>query len=191
MKGKQLNIRDLVSCAMFVALITIGGRIIIPIPNMPFTLQFLFTNLAGIILGPKLGALSVLVYVLLGLIGIPVFTAGGGPGYVFNLTFGYLIGFIVGTYISGEFMANRELTKKNLFVGSLMNLFFVYVFGMVHYYFISHIYTNSPIGLKSLFLYCFILAVPGDIFLCLSSVVIGKRVKTAVDRIYFRGEAIE
>lgn len=180
MKGKQLNTRDMVLSAMFIALITIGAFIKVPVPNMPFTLQFLFTNLAGIILGANLGGLSVLIYVLAGLIGIPVFTTGGGPGYIFYPTFGFLIGFILGTYISGKFLENREFNKKNIFLASIINLLIVYAIGMIHYYFISNFYSDSPIGVGALFLYCFVLAAPGDLFLCFISASVGQKVNSAI-----------
>lgn len=180
MKGKQLNTRDMVLSAMFIALITIGAFIKVPVPNMPFTLQFLFTNLAGIILGANLGGLSVLIYVLAGLIGIPVFTTGGGPGYIFYPTFGFLIGFILGTYISGKFLENREFNKKNIFLASIINLLIVYALGMIHYYFISNFYSDSPIGVGALFLYCFVLAAPGDLFLCFISASVGQKVNSAI-----------
>ena len=89
-------------CALFTGLIIVGAFIKIPIPNVPLTLQVMFTNLAGLVLGSRLGALSVLTYVLLGLAGIPVFTSGGGIGYVLMPTFGYLIGFIIGTFAAGR-----------------------------------------------------------------------------------------
>ncbi len=180
MKSKQLNTRDMVLSAMFIALITIGAFIKVPVPNMPFTLQFLFTNLAGIILGANLGGLSVLIYVLAGLIGIPVFTTGGGPGYIFYPTFGFLIGFILGTYISGKFLENREFNKKNIFLASIINLLIVYAIGMIHYYFISNFYSDSPIGVGALFLYCFVLAAPGDLFLCFISASVGQKVNSAI-----------
>lgn len=180
MKSKQLNTRDMVLSAMFIALITIGAFIKVPVPNMPFTLQFLFTNLAGIILGANLGGLSVLIYVLAGLIGIPVFTTGGGPGYIFYPTFGFLIGFILGTYISGKFLENREFNKKNIFLASIINLLIVYLLGMIHYYFISNFYSDSPIGVGALFLYCFVLAAPGDLFLCFISASVGQKVNSAI-----------
>lgn len=63
--------RDMVLCAMFVVLIGAGAFLKIPVPVVPFTLQYLFTMLAGLLLGPRLGALSVAVYVLLGLVGCP------------------------------------------------------------------------------------------------------------------------
>ncbi len=68
--------------ALFVALIAVGAFIRVPLPNCPFTLQILFTTLAGIVLGSRLGAASVGIYIVLGLIGVPIFTSGGGPGYI-------------------------------------------------------------------------------------------------------------
>ena len=85
--------RSLVYCALFTALIAVGAFIKIPIPVVPFTLQYLFTMLAGILLGSRLGSLSVLAYMILGLIGLPIFSEGGGIGYVFKPSFGYIIGF--------------------------------------------------------------------------------------------------
>ena len=69
--------RNLIYCALFTALIAIGAFIKIPIPVVPFTLQYLFTMLAGLLLGSKLGCLSVVSYMLLGLAGLPIFSEGG------------------------------------------------------------------------------------------------------------------
>ena len=63
---------------MFTALIIAGAFIKIPTPFVAITLQFLFTTLAGFLLGGRLGLVSVLIYLVMGLIGIPVFTQGGG-----------------------------------------------------------------------------------------------------------------
>ena len=76
--NRRLSTRELTMTALFVTLITAGAFIRVPLPNCPFTLQILFTTLAGIILGSRLGAISVGIYIILGLIGVPVFTSGGG-----------------------------------------------------------------------------------------------------------------
>lgn len=70
--------RTMVLCAMFVVLIAAGAWIKIPVPVVPFTLQYLFTMLAGILLGGRRGALAVCVYLALGLAGLPIFAQGGG-----------------------------------------------------------------------------------------------------------------
>lgn len=64
--------------AIFAAMTAIGGFIKIPIPYVPFTLQIVAVFLAGCLLGSRLGALSQLLYVSIGLIGVPVFAEGEG-----------------------------------------------------------------------------------------------------------------
>lgn len=79
--------RKLALCALFTALIAVGAFIkvpipVVPIPVVPFTLQLLFTTLAGLLLGARCGALSVGVYILLGLMGLPIFAEGGGHAHL-------------------------------------------------------------------------------------------------------------
>ncbi|WP_084758018.1 biotin transporter BioY [Defluviitalea phaphyphila] len=66
------NTKNLILVGIFAALTAVGAFIKIPIPYVPFTLQYLFCALAGIILGSKLGALSQIIYVAVGLAGVPV-----------------------------------------------------------------------------------------------------------------------
>lgn len=171
---------DIVYCGLFVALITAGAFMRVPVPVVPFTLQFLFTNLAGLLLGRRLGFLSCAVYVGAGLAGIPVFVEGGGIAYVLQPTFGYLLGFVGGAWLSGLIARGqtKQPTFNRLLAAGFANLAVVYAAGMVWYYFIANYYMASPIGLWSLFLYCFILAVPGDIILCFVGATVAKRLIT-------------
>ena len=168
--------RDMVLCALFVALIAAGAFIKIPVPVVPFTLQLLFTMMAGLLLGGRLGFCAVGAYIFLGLAGLPIFTQGGGIGYIFQPTFGYIIGFALGAYVTGV-IANREERPgyRRLLAANLAGLAIVYLFGMVYFYLISNFYLGSPIGLWPLFLYCFLLVVPGDIALCILGAILGKR----------------
>lgn len=79
-----MKTKDLVLCAMFVALIAVGAFIKVPVPVVPFTLQFLFTMLAGLLLGPVNGALAVVVYIVLGLVGPPIFTQAADRAIFFS-----------------------------------------------------------------------------------------------------------
>ena len=89
--GRKLTVKEIVCGGMFTALVAVGAFIQVPVPGMDyFTLQFLFVLLAGMVLGRKMGIVSVSVYVLLGLCGLPVFAAGGGIAYIFRPSFGYL-----------------------------------------------------------------------------------------------------
>lgn len=170
--------RDLCLCAVFAALTAVGAFIKIPVPVCPFTLQLLFTTLAGLLIGKKLGALSVAVYVIIGLLGVPVFTQGGGFGYVLQPTFGYLIGYIAGTYLTGAIaQGSKEPTFLRLLAASLAGLLVVYLFGMIYLYIICNYVLDAVYTVGYVVLYCFVLAVPGDIVLCGVASVIAKRLR--------------
>ena len=182
---KNLKARDLVMCSLFVALIVVGTFIRVPIPVLPFTLQLLFTMLAGLLLGPELGATAVVVYIILGLMGLPVFTEGGGLASIFKPSFGYIIGFAVGAYVTGK-IANKDKRPdmKRLLKANFAGLAIVYSFGMIYYYLISNFYLESPIGVKAIIIYCFLLAIPGDIVLCFLGAFLGKRLIPIFNKSY-------
>lgn len=103
MAKQKRTLRGLAYASMFGALTAIGAYIMIPLPPVPVTMQTLFVILAGTLLGGYLGALSQVVYILLGIIGLPVFTGGkAGIGVLFGPTGGYLFGFVAGAYIIGK-----------------------------------------------------------------------------------------
>ena len=74
----KLNVKEMILAALFAALTAVGAFIEIPLGPVSFTLQILFTALAGIMLGAKLGALSQIVYVVIGLLGLPIFSGRMG-----------------------------------------------------------------------------------------------------------------
>lgn len=168
--------RSICLCAVFAALTAIGAFIKIPVPVCPFTLQLLFTTLAGLLLGKKLGTLSVAIYVIIGLLGVPVFTQGGGFGYVMQPTFGYLLGYIAGAFVTGMIVGNNEKPGfARLLIASLSGLMVVYLFGMVYLYVLCNYVIGSPYSIGAVVLYCFVLAVPGDIVLCFIASALAKR----------------
>lgn len=173
-----MKTKGVIYCGLFTALIAVGAFIKIPIPVVPFTLQYLFTMLAGLLLGSRLGTLSVLSYMLLGLAGLPIFSEGGGIWYVFKPSFGYIIGFAIGTFVTGwiaEQMEKKTITRY--LIANLAGLFCVYAIGMIYYYIICNFVIDTPIAVGPLFLYCFVLAVPGDIALSILGAVVAKRVR--------------
>lgn len=157
----KLNTRQIVFCGLFTALAAVGAFIKIPLPPIPFTMQTLFVVLSGLLLGSRLGALSIAVYVALGLIGVPVFTQGGGLGYLLKPTFGYLIGFILDSWIAGrvaESVPNPSF--KRMLAGAFAGLAVVYLCGMVYVYILCNYVIDKPMGFKTLIIYCFLIFVP-------------------------------
>jgi biotin transport system substrate-specific component len=135
---------------MFTALTIIGSLIKIPIPisPIPLTLQVLFVILSGALLGSKLGAISQLLYAILGLIGLPVFAQGGGISYILKPSFGYIIGFIISSYLIGKIIEYRK--KKNLFtflLANLVGIIIIYIIGVIYMFLIINFVTLTPISI--------------------------------------------
>lgn len=175
--------QQVVLCGLFVALIALGAFIKIPMPLVPVTLQVFFTMMAGLLLGPRLGALSVIGYLVLGLIGLPIFTMGGGPSYVLQPTFGYLLGFALEAFVTGKIAYGVERPGfKRLLVANLLGLALVYLCGMTYYFLMSMFYLGNPIGLWPLLVsFCFVSA-PGDIILSILAAVLAKRMIPVMKR---------
>jgi biotin transport system substrate-specific component len=179
--NQQSKVRNMTLCGLFTALTAVGAFIKIPVPVVPFTLQYLFTMLAGLLLGGRLGGISVGMYALLGLLGLPIFAEGGGFWYILKPSFGYIIGFVLGSYVTGKMTEKPEgLTLSRILAANFTGLFIVYGVGMIYYYLICNYVINTPIALWPLFLYCFLLAVPGDICLCFVAAYLTKRIKPII-----------
>lgn len=133
----KFTLRNALTCALFAALSAISAFIKIPTPIIPITFQPLVAMSAGLLLGAKYGALSQALYVIIGLIGIPVFTQGGGPSYVLQPTFGYLLGFIGCAYVAGVWVQRKPLTWQRALWASLSGLAVLYLIGVPYLYFIS------------------------------------------------------
>ena len=122
--------RKLALTALFTALMIMGGFIRIPAPLAPITLQAQIALLAGVCLGGVWGCASVVLYVMLGLIGLPVFASGGGIAYVLQPTFGYLLGFALSAFVSGKIAHSGVLTYKRIAVALAVGLAIAYVIGI-------------------------------------------------------------
>lgn len=175
-KKRKIETKDMIICSFFAALIAVGAFIKIPVPYVPFTMQLMFTTLAGILLGSRRGAMAVGIYLAIGLIGIPVFTQGGGIGYIFQPTFGYLIGFMIGAFVTGRLVEKHEKPGfSHILLAALAGLGIVYLVGVPYFYLISNLVIKSPIGIMGILTYGFLMCLPGDITTCLIGAFLGKR----------------
>lgn len=180
---KNLKARTISYVALFTALTAIGAFIKIPIPYIPFTLQILAVYLAGALLGARLGLLSQLCYVLIGLVGVPVFAEGGGFGYIFKPTFGYLLGYILGAYVNGWLISRFSLsTIRSIFFANAASLLTVYFFGCIWLYGAMKWIVETPLSINQTILYGFLLPVPGDLLLCILCAVIIQQVRPRIAR---------
>lgn len=175
---KKISTKKMVLCGMFTALVAIGAFIQVPVPYMDyFTLQFFFVLFAGLTLGGTGGAMAVGCYVLIGLMGLPIFAAGGGIGYIFRPSFGYLLGFILAAYVTGLLSEKLKTCYKNYFLACLAGFAVTYTVGIAYKYMILNYYADTPATWAVIFLSCFPLDMPGDFILCILASGLGLRLK--------------
>lgn len=164
---KKASTLDITRCALFVVLIAVGSFIKIPIPLSPFTLQFLMTSLAGLLLGPTWGTRAVIAYVAAGLLGLPIFAEGGGLGYIANPNFGYLLGFVLGTWITARITPpEKGAERRQIVLSCFAGLMACYAIGMAYLYVICNVFLGATVTFAALMWFCFVLAIPGDLLLC-------------------------
>ena len=129
-KTNKISTQELVIIPLFTVLMFAGARISIPmLPGIPFSLQLLFAVLTGLFLKPISAGISQVLYVALGLFGLPVFAAGGGLGYVLKPSFGYILGFIPAAIVASI------LFRKFKFNGYLSSIFSSFIAALVGYVF--------------------------------------------------------
>ena len=165
--------KNLVLCALFAALTAVGAYIRIPTPLVPLTFQTLFVVLSGLVLGKKFGAISVCVYVIAGLTGLPVFT-----GSALNPTFGYILGFIPGAWLAGYIAEKFKPCFAVFTLGALAGIAVIYAIGIPYYYLMSKYYLDNEIGARTLLIYFVLMPLPGDIFKSVLAGFTAKRLKT-------------
>lgn len=129
------TLRSMLLCALFAVLTAAGAMIRLPLGTVSFTMQLFFTCMAGICLGPFWGALSQLLYILIGLLGIPVFSQGGGLMYLAQPTFGYLLGLIPMAFVTGLLAERQRPSFPRLFFAALVGLFAMYAVGLPYLHF--------------------------------------------------------
>lgn len=125
----QLPAREVAYAALFSALIAASAFVAIPLGPVPFTLQVLVVLLAGLLLGPRGGALAVAAYLVLGLVA-PVYAGGtSGLGVLVGPTGGYLWGFVVAAAVAGSVSRRAGPGLIGLMAAALAGLLPIYVLG--------------------------------------------------------------
>ncbi|MDD5491515.1 MAG: biotin transporter BioY [bacterium] len=137
----RLSTHDMVKVSLFASLTAAGSFVCIPLPLnlVPITLQTFFTYLSGIVLGPLLGPLSQLIYILLGCLNLPVFAGGtAGVGILFGPTGGYLWGFLAASGIIG-FMVRGKRNFWWLAMALVIGTMAIYLCGLIQLIFVARL----------------------------------------------------
>lgn len=131
-KKTKTNVREMALIAVMAAVTCVLGPLSVPIGVVPISFTNLAVYLAIYVLGCKRGTVSYIVYLLIGLVGVPVFSGfTGGVGKLFGPTGGYLIGFIFMALICGWFIDRFECKLVPSFAGMVLGTIVCYIFGTV------------------------------------------------------------
>ena len=172
-----MKIKDIILTALFAALTAIGAFLKIPFPLAAITMQSFFTAMAAILLGRKYGALSQGVYVLIGLVGIPIFALGGGFSYIFQPTFGFLLGLIPCAFVIGK-LAKRPLTFWRTALSMLAGLAVLYAIGVPYMALIANGYLGKGLSAWQILCKGMLIYLPGDLL----KITVGSLLCVAVTR---------
>ncbi len=176
MTANDSSTKGLVYAALFGALTAAGAFIVIPLPPVPITAQTFFLNVAAVLLGARLGALSQFIYVLLGVIGIPVFAGGkAGLGVIFGPTGGYLLGFVLAAFVIGiiNHMKKNAGVFWNIF-SMLIGMLIIYLAGSLQLSLVATLSFYKALAVGALPF------IPGDIIKIVLAAIVSARLKDRV-----------
>lgn len=169
-RGANVNkTAEMTRMALMVAMNCVSAYIIIPLPFSlsPIALQTMIVNLTGYVLNAKQAFMTMLVYLLVGLAGVPVFTGGSaGPGKLFGPTGGYIIGFLFTAVFLAYFRGEKYSFKRYALLGCVIGIPLIYVFGVVQLKLITGMGWDKAIMTGALPF------IPLDIVKCLAAAVI-------------------
>lgn len=169
-RGVNVNkTAEMTKMALMVAMNCVSAYIIIPLPFSlsPLALQTMIVNLTGYVLNAKQAFMTMLVYLLVGLAGVPVFTGGSaGPGKLFGPTGGYIIGFLFTAVFLAYFRGEKYNFKRYALLGCVIGIPLIYVFGVVQLKLITGMGWDKAIMTGALPF------IPLDIVKCLAAAVI-------------------
>lgn len=157
----RTNTKKLAQAAVMAALTAVGAFIRFPLGAMSFTMQDMFTVLAGVLLGWKWGAASQAAYVALGLLGLPIFTQGGGLGYVFQPSFGFLLGIIPAAALTGA-LAGERGEPRRVVPACIAGLAVMYLIGVPYMGMILNVYMGKGLSVWTIVKTGLLIYLPGD-----------------------------
>lgn len=176
---------ELAKCAIFVVLMVVSAFIKIPFPLVPLTFQTVVAVLAGLLLGPLYGTAAVGVYIFMGLLGLPVFTSGGGFAYVVQPTFGYILGFAAAAFVAGALCGRgkaAQITLRGALLASVAGFLVNYIVGVPYFLLIWHFYMHNG-GVWQAAVTYNLIYMPKDLALCLLAGFLAWRVRPLLDRL--------
>lgn len=129
---RNTKLKMMIVTALFTAIIGVLAQVTIPLPLVPITGQTLAIGLAATILGSRYGTYSTILYMVIGAIGVPVFSQmSSGLGVLFGPTGGFIVGFIPTVYFMGKYLEMTRFSVTNAIIANIIGMFITLLFGTV------------------------------------------------------------
>lgn len=177
--NKTINAKSLAFCGLFIALISIGSKVQIPTGLTPITLQGAVILISLLTLPPKLSLITIAVYIIAGLIGLPVFAHGGGFSYLLTQSFGYLLGYLIVTIINLFVKTANSYPKRVIFC--IISILIVHIIGVTYTYFICNKFLNDPITFGQAIIFGSLIFLPTDFLWCFICPLVANRLKRGIN----------
>lgn len=175
------RVHTITLCALFAALMGICSQLQIPLPFVPINLALFAAHLAGALLGHKWGSASILVYVALGLIGVPFFAGfQSGFGTLFGKTGGYILGYILDAFLVGLLVKWSEHSYGKRCISMAIGTLACYAFGTVWFMLVT------GMGLALSLSYCVLPFLPGDFVKILLAALLSRSLYRPLSQILAR-----
>lgn len=173
-----MALRWLILAGVFAALIAIGSQVSIMIGPVPHTLQVFFVMLAGVVLGARWGFTSVAVWIILGIFGLPVFAQGkAGIAVLAGPTGGFLIGFLVSTFVVGWLTEHYPMTFTRAAAYMVLGMIFIYGIGLAGFIASFAFFLHKPMTFSTAIKVAVLPFLPFDIMKALLAAYIGVKVR--------------
>lgn len=192
--NRKFQTLDITLVAMFAALMAIGANItswapFLQVAGVPLSMQPFFTILAGLLLGSRLGAISMLVYMLIGMAGAPVFAGfSGGAAVIFKSTGGFILSYIVAAYVVGKIMeAKKDPSLSTFMAASFVGILLIYFIGTNYMYLAVNYWLSAPMSYGTAWKVMLWFAVKDIVFTILGAFLAPRIYRSLQRSAYFAG----
>lgn len=189
MKKDNLS-RNIVFVALFAAISAISGFLAVPIPGtpVPIVLQNMMVVLSGMLLGPILGSASTLLFVVAGLLGLPILSGGtGGFAKLMSPTGGFIVGYVISSLVTGLIMGKpvygRKSSLARTICASVTGFAVMYIPGLLHFM------NVMDTDLKETVMLCVLPYLPGDLLKLILCILLSMTLRSSVASFVFGDDA--
>lgn len=182
---KSTHTRRLTYTALMIALLIICSQIAIPVGPLIYTLQTLAVLLIGFLLPVKYAFISTVLYIAMGLAGLPVFANfGGGIGSFVSPTFGFIISFVVAATFIAYYIQKNSMALHHMVIAAIIATIIIYILGFIYFTYVMNVLNAKAMGTGQIFSLVVLPYLPGDAAKAALAILVATRLKPMLTRVF-------